>query len=427
MTTLPVSALPVTAAKIRPLSGFEHLFWALDKINGFNFGMAVSFSGTIAHSRWRDAFARVQKRHPFLDAAINEDDAHAPWYARGAGLPIPLAFLRRNSSTDWQRVMETEIAEPFDLSTGPLLRATILEDENGCDLVLTAHHAVIDGMGVLAVVRELLRALAGEALAELPIPPPAEERAAASRALNPLPAAIDLTNYAAEPQPRNRTYASRNRKGKCAIASIRLSPDESARLLRYARREQTTIGAVLMAAAASALRELSPQLKQADLRLTTALDARPYIANEEDFVLSVISPRAIAPYPQEELAASARTIKAQIAPFQSFLAIEATFTRVGAILTQNLDAAALVNMLVEAVGHDVLVSNLKTVEIPIQPNGLVVESVWGPSVLCGYEGERAIGAATFDGALHLVYSSFSPVAGLLDTIHEKLMTVCADA
>jgi hypothetical protein len=426
MTTLPVSKLPEIGARLRPLSGFEHLFWALDKINGFNFGMAVSFRGTIAHSRWRDAFARVQKRHPFLDAAINEDDPHAPWFAQGAGLPIPLAFLRRNSQTDWQRVMESEIAEPFDHSTGPLLRAAVLEDEKGSDLVLTTYHPVIDGMGVLAVVRELLCALAGEALSELPIPLPAEERAAAIRAANPLPAAIDLTNYAAEPQPRNRTYASRNRKGMCAIAALRISPEESARLLRYARRAQTTIGAVLMAAAASALRELSPQLKQADLRLTAAQDARPYVGNEDDFVLSIISPRAIAPYPEEELAASARAIKAQIAPAQSFVVIEATFTRVGAIVGQKLDAAALVNMLVGAVGHDVLVSNLKTVEIPVQPDGLVVESVRGPSVLCGYEGEHAVGAATFDGALHLVYSSFSPVAGLLDTIHEKLMAACAD-
>src|ERR1700683_1356783 len=133
MTAAPVSALRVTAAKLRPLSGFEHLFWALDKINGFNFGMAVSFRGTMGHSRWRDAFARGQKRHPFLNVGINEDDPHVPWFARGTGLPIPLTFLRRNSSTDWQRVMESEIAEPFDLSTGPLLRAAILEDEKGSD------------------------------------------------------------------------------------------------------------------------------------------------------------------------------------------------------------------------------------------------------------------------------------------------------
>jgi hypothetical protein len=43
------------------------------------------------------------------------------------------------------------------------------------------------------------------------------------------------------------------------------------------------------------------------------------------------------------------------------------------------------------------------------------------------EGEHAIGAATFDRALHLVYSSFSPVAGLLDRIREKLMAACVDA
>ncbi|MGA3034478.1 MAG: condensation domain-containing protein [Terracidiphilus sp.] len=427
MTTLPVSTLEGVPVKLRPLSGFEYLFWAIEKINGFNFGIAVSFRGTIAHSRWRDAFDRVQKRHPLLDAGIHEDDPCAPYFGRGAGLPIPVQFLRRTSSTAWQRAMETEIAEPFDLATGPLMRAAILEDDKGCDLVITASHIVVDGMGILAVVSELLRALAGGSLDELPLPPPAEERATSVRALNPLPPALDVAAYAAEPQPRNRTYASRNRKGKCAIASLGISPEQSARLLRYARREQTTIGAVLMAATASVLRELSPQLKEADLRITAALDARPYLGNEDDFVLSIISPRAIASYPPEEFAASARALKSQIAPAQSFLAIEATFTRVTAILAQKLDAPTLVNMLAQAVGYDVGVSNLKTVEFRTLPAELAVESVWGPSVLSGYEGENFIGSATFGGALHLVYSSFTPLPGLLEAVREKILTASMGA
>lgn len=427
MTTLPVSAPPDASARVRSLSGFEHLFWAIDKINGFNFGIAVSFAGTMANSRWRDAFAQVQKRHPLLDAAINDNDPFAPYFTRGSGLPIPLTFQLRRSHEDWKRVMESEIAEPFDLSTGPLLRAAVLEDENGCDLVLTAHHAVTDGMGVLALVRELLRVLAGETLAELPVPAPAEERAAGIRASNPLPAALDLAVYAAEPQPRNRVYVSRNRKGKCAIASIRLSQEQTAQLLHFARREQTTIGAVLLAATASALRDLSPQLQEADLRLTTALDARPYLGNEEDFVLSINSPRAIAPYPDEGLAASARSIKSQIIPAQSFLAIEMVFGRIAGILAQNLDAATLVNLLVQAVGHDLGVSNLRTVEFPVQPDGLMVESVWGPSVLCGYEGEHFIGSATYGGSLHLVYSSYAPLSGLLESVQAKMIAAITEA
>jgi NRPS condensation-like uncharacterized protein len=399
---MPVSTSPDAAVKLRPLSAYERLFLAIDKINGFNFGIAVSFRGNLAHPRWQAALAQVQKRHPLLDAAINNDDPHAPFFTRGAGLPIPLAFQRRTSSTDWQRVMESEVAEPFDLSTGPLLRAVVLEDDTGCDLVLTANHVVIDGIGILAVVRDLLAALSGQALAE------------------------NAAEQAAEPQPRNRIYASRNRKGKSAITALLISSEETARLLRYARREQTTLGAVLLVAITSALRDLSPQLREADLRLGAAVDARPYLGNEADFVLSIVSARAIVPYPGQEIAASARAIKSQIAPFQSFLAIEATFGRVDAVLAQRFDAATLVNILAQGFGHDLLASNLKTVEFPVQPDGLVVESVWGPSVLVGYEGEHTIGSATFNGALHLVYSSFTPLSGLLDATHQKIVSACTD-
>ena len=257
------------------------------------------------------------------------------------------------------------------------------------------------------------------------MPPSSEERAVEVRSSNSLP--VPLQPAGDEPQPRNRSYVSRNRRGKAAVAALRISPEQSERLLRLARREQTTIGALLLAATASAVRDLSPQLKEADLRLTTAVDTRPYVGNEEDFTLSVISPRAIVPYPDQDLAASARAIKSQIAPFQSFLAIEATFLRVAAVIAQKFDAATLVGLLAQGFGHDVGVSNLKTVEFPVQPDGLMVESVWGPSVLAGYEGEHFIGSATFAGALHLVYSSFTPISGLLESVHKKLSTASADA
>src|SRR6185437_16968210 len=100
---------------------------------------------------------------------INEDDPQAPYFTRGEGHPVPLSFQGRISSTDWQRVMEADIARPFDLSAGPLLRAAVLEDDQGCDLVIIANHVVIDGMGVLAFIRDLLSALAGKTQCDLPV------------------------------------------------------------------------------------------------------------------------------------------------------------------------------------------------------------------------------------------------------------------
>jgi hypothetical protein len=110
---------PQTQAEAwRPLSPLERLFHTIDQTNGFNFCLAVSFQGKVAHSRWNAAFARVQQRHPFLNASLNRDDAHAPYIQRAECSPIPLTFEPRTSSTQWQRVME---AQAKNLSPHPPL------------------------------------------------------------------------------------------------------------------------------------------------------------------------------------------------------------------------------------------------------------------------------------------------------------------
>jgi hypothetical protein len=163
------------------------------------------------------------------------------------------------------------------------------------------------------------------------------------------------------------------------------------------------------------------------VRLTTPIDTRPYLGNPDDFVLSIISPRAIAPYPGEELAASARAIKGQIAPWQCAAAMAATYEGLAAVLAQKLDAGTIVNGLAQGFAHDVGVSNLRTVEFPGASDELRIEAVWGPSVLAGYEGEHFVGAATFGGALHLTYSSFTPAVGLLEAVGRMILDACGAA
>ncbi len=357
MTAVLTSNLPGVQEAVRLLSGYERLFWAVDKINGFNFTVVVSFRATIARSRWSAAFAEAQRKHPFLNASINDDDPHAPYFVRDEGLPIPLTFERRTSSTQWQRVMESEFAEPFDVSTAPLLRAVLLEDDEGCDLVLTANHIIIDGIGVLGFVRDLLAALSGEMLTPLADPPSAEDRVAQVRSSSQLHAAQNghqtasaqaggANSAAAAPV---RTFVRRKATGKPAITALRFSKDQTALLLRRAREQQTTAGAALLAAVASALRQLSPAMKEVDLQMVTPVDARPFLGNEGDFVLSIGTARAISSNSKMELWASARALKSQIVPWQSFAEIEATFSRVEAALALRLDASAFVEMLIGGV------------------------------------------------------------------------------
>jgi hypothetical protein len=420
---------------LRPLSPYERLFWAIDRVNGFNFSLAVTFRGTASHADWIAAFAQAQERHPLLSACIDHVDPHVPVFIRSAAnLPIPLKFGRRTSTTEWQRVMEREQAKPFDAATAPFLRATLLEDSEGCDLIVTANHVVLDGVGAVAFVRDLLAALAGEKLAPLPLAPSADDRTAHARS-TAAQSAADSTRI---PQVDGgwqqtvdalpaRTFTRHIGTGGPAVDALRFSREQTDQLIRCCRLQQATVGAVLVAAVASSLRTLSPPLKNGDIRMNVPIDARPYLDNAADFVLSVIGARFIAPNPAKCLWESARAIRAELAPWQSFVEIESTFNRVKAMMAMNLDSTTLIDIMGSKFGHDVIVTNLKHVQFDSLPGGLTVEGVWGPSVLMGYEGEHTLGTATYDGALHLVYTSHTPVAGLLKRLQAKIAMACAEA
>lgn len=75
-----------TPSMLRRPSGFERLFLALDKINGFNFGIDAGFRGAIAEVRWKQAFDQIRNRHPLLSAEISEDDLHAPYFVSSSAL-----------------------------------------------------------------------------------------------------------------------------------------------------------------------------------------------------------------------------------------------------------------------------------------------------------------------------------------------------
>jgi len=52
--------------------------------------------------------------------------------------------------------------------------------------------------------------------------------------------------------------------------------------------------------------------------------------------------------------------------------------------------------------------------------GFKLESLWGPSVFVGIEGEQMIGAATLNGGIHLLHTSYIPILKLLQTMEATL-------
>ncbi|MCH8623091.1 condensation domain-containing protein, partial [Undibacterium sp. TS12] len=61
-----------------------------------------------------------------------------------------------NSEQDLQQVMQQEIRRPFDLGTGPMLRAAVFRISGQAHiLVLTMHHIASDGWSIDLLVREM--------------------------------------------------------------------------------------------------------------------------------------------------------------------------------------------------------------------------------------------------------------------------------
>ncbi|HWU08291.1 MAG TPA: condensation domain-containing protein, partial [Streptomyces sp.] len=108
---------------------------------------AFSLAGTLDVDALRAAGADLLARHPNL----------------GAVFPAALAVIPARSAPDFrvtdgpaEEVLAADLAEPFDLARGPLVRLTVIRrGPERADLVLTSHHVLSDGWSAPRILTEL--------------------------------------------------------------------------------------------------------------------------------------------------------------------------------------------------------------------------------------------------------------------------------
>jgi len=413
----------VSGLALRPLAGFEAFCVHYDAVLGFNFSMAFTFQSKLPQDRWRQALKALQRRHPLLRAGIEMDGEKGPVFVDAPHRQIEIQFAPRNSGTDWQRVMEEEFTRVFHLG-GPLLRANLLEDDFGCDLVLCAHHSLLDAIGMIALARDLLLALCGTELPELPLPASIDDHLARIRRQVDFPEGLahamedwEAALAALPPRKVQRHTGS----GVCQVSALRIEPEQTGQFLRSARKQGATLGAALLAALAIAVGRERQATGDADIRLAVPIDVRPFFGNVDDCVLAAITSRAYLPLPHPGFWPSARNLHACVSPFRSLAEIDASTKRLKALLAANLPPEVMLDVLFAQAGTDICVSNLKSADIPTCDSGLSLQSVWGPSILTGSLNGHYVGSATSNGALHLTYSSHAPMEGLLDEMQRLLV------
>ncbi|MDT5269206.1 MAG: hypothetical protein QOH49_1392 [Acidobacteriota bacterium] len=169
-----------------PLSFAQQRLWFIDQLEPgsfyYNIPVALRLKGALDVSALVHTLDEVVRRHESLRTTFSEADG-GPVQIIHPALPQSLKVVDLSGIGDAEqregearRLAGEEARQPFDLSTGPLLRASLLKlsDEEHV-LLFTMHHIVSDGWSMGVLVREVSALYAAFAqgeespLAELPV------------------------------------------------------------------------------------------------------------------------------------------------------------------------------------------------------------------------------------------------------------------
>ncbi|MEX3612467.1 MAG: amino acid adenylation domain-containing protein [Burkholderia gladioli] len=148
-----------------PLSEAQRGLWFLQKSHplmaAYNVPLCLRLSPRVQRERMRQACAWLLRRWPMLGASVQRLDGRLVMQAQPS---VELAWQEHHAE-DWSEAQRLgwlgdRLAEPFDLDSGPLLRAYWLGGEagGGSRLLLVIHHLVIDAVSVGVLLAGLRKA-----------------------------------------------------------------------------------------------------------------------------------------------------------------------------------------------------------------------------------------------------------------------------
>jgi amino acid adenylation domain-containing protein len=148
-----------------PLSFAQQRLWFLDQLApgsaAYNLSGRLHLEGRLDASSLEASFNEVVRRHEALRTIFSTHDGEpVQLILPELRLPLPLVDLSPLPSTEHETAIRQlsgeEAQAPFDLSTGPLVRARLLRlatEEHV--LLLSMHHIVSDGWSIGVLIREV--------------------------------------------------------------------------------------------------------------------------------------------------------------------------------------------------------------------------------------------------------------------------------
>ncbi|WP_165898185.1 non-ribosomal peptide synthetase [Tumebacillus sp. BK434] len=148
-----------------PTSFAQQRLWFLDQLipNSplYNIPMAYRVYGPLDVDALRASFNEIARRHETLRTTFRmRGTMPEQVIAPELELPVPLTSIEHlpeaEREAEVKRLADAEARQPFDLSTGPLVRAKLVRlSENDHLMMFTIHHIIADGWSYGVLISEL--------------------------------------------------------------------------------------------------------------------------------------------------------------------------------------------------------------------------------------------------------------------------------
>jgi hypothetical protein len=424
---------------LRTLGVFEEYFWLLQQRVPRTTVVAAEVEGRTTVEQWSAALAAVQAHHTLLSSRIRQRPGFRPCFELTPDAPLALQVVPSESGTRLFELVSTELATRF----GPddaLLRTSILYGRDRTTLVLGGHHAALDGASLILLVRDLMRALAGEALGSPHAMPPSHdellgmstsEQSAALALPSRAPDSAGLLDWSRIGTDGRAHDDSRSASEPSLAAGdeqpllqqIWLEPSVTSLVTRRAREEQASVHAALCAAVMLAGRALSRAWRDHTIRCASSLDTRTLLGASEHLGLFPTQRSAeLEPSATLSFWDLARAIKQSLAIRRT--AVEAAGGYSTPVL-EMIAAGASPDRLVigsRQRAPTLRIDNYGRLAIPTQYGYGRLRIKWvTPAAVHGAPQTQHISVATVDGLLCMTNVSAEPVPALLGTAKRLLL------
>jgi hypothetical protein len=406
------------------LLGSDQMFWWLiDQNHPVHIALVAEVTGPTTVEAWRMALDEVQRRHPNLSGRIARDrDGHL-WFHHVADAPIPLRMLEGDAAI-WETELIREMTTRLDLGQAPLARATLIHQHDRSTFILAMHHSIADAKSILFAIRDVLLVLSGQPVEKLPPTPSlASLLFRGSRRGDD-----DASDASPLPMASGEPDIFRSFDGETPSMTRRtLPPSLTSALRQRCRTENTTVHGALVTAAVMAARQVSAELSQASIAVISPSDMRTLLGAGEDVAPLAGGATMTMPPPAQPAAfwPTARLVRRDLVPPKTLAQLSRSFAPIENFMSTHPSSRETIALLASHGGPKISVNNLGAIPFESRFGALTLQAIWGPCILLGYEGERLISAATVNGSLHLMHTSYQPLASLLERVDQHLAAACS--